>query len=150
MAACLPACSHAILAPLGGLPYPLASGRRATFGSPWLAHARRTSLSAPLRPQGVLRLARQVQLVQLLEDAVHLGQHLLALLPQGPELRALALQRLDPRVEAVALRPDLGDGLRGPFHRLLELLEPFHQILCHVVPLTSPRKRSVSSFTILA
>src|SRR5688572_14636604 len=73
----------------------------------------------------------QVQLVQLLEDAVDLGEELLALLPERAQLGALRLEGLEPGLQRIALRSQLGDDLGRPAHRLLELGQTLSKIVRH-------------------
>src|SRR6266850_3523282 len=127
---------------------------RLAFGSPRPASL---TLPSPLRGAGKKGLLN-VEPVELLEDAVHLGQHFLAFLPQTRELGTfsfrvleLGLQAHDLGLQVVALLAQPRDRLRGAAHRLFELFEPFRQPLGHPVlrhaPRTSARKRLAISAT---
>src|SRR5437016_3742576 len=92
----------------------------------------------------------EIELVQLLENAVHLRQHVLALLLERQELRPLGFHGREPGLERVALLLQQGDGLHRPLHRFFQLGHPLRQVLHHYPPLTSALKRVLTSATILA
>src|SRR6266849_2568031 len=92
----------------------------------------------------------QIELVQLFQDAVHLGQDFPPLLPQALEFRVLGLHGREPSLERGPLRSEPGDDLHRPLDRSFELLHASRQILGHHTPLTSALNRSPISFTIRA
>src|SRR5262249_8307157 len=75
------------------------------------------------------RCGLQIELVQLLQDAIHLGQHFLALVFERQEFLALPLHDSQLGLQAIALLSQEGDGLRRTLHGLLELGHALGSIL---------------------
>src|SRR5215472_3986255 len=73
----------------------------------------------------------EIELVQLLENAVDLRQDFLALVSQGLQLPPLPFQGREPRLHSVALFSQEGNCLGGSADRLLQLRNPLGQILAH-------------------
>src|SRR5262249_44124184 len=92
----------------------------------------------------------QLELVELLQDAIDLGEHILPLLAEGSELRALRFEGLQPGVQPVPLSLELRDRVGRPPHCLLELGQPPRQVLAHHVPGPWASNRLVISLTIRA